>query len=143
MMKIIFGILFCITATNLYAKPNRGCGVDRITERNMQLENYKGSQVGTTIFIHCNSGYQINFRSRNLRNSLGDSFLQNNFYPNYKVNTRMSINGNGGAYLWGRNINGMTGSNIKYSIAVELVDNPNRNLPAGKYEDAISVSISF
>ena len=143
MRKIIFGILLCITAINLYAKPYKGCGLDRITETNMQLGNYKGSQVGTTIFINCNGGYHIKFQSRNLRSSLGDSFLQNTIYPKYKVNTRMSINSGGGSYVWGRSVSGITGSNIKYSIAVELADYLNRNLPAGDYEDTISVNIGF
>ena len=109
----------------------------------MQLGNYKGSQVGTTIFINCNGGYHIKFQSRNLRSSLGDSFLQNTIYPKYKVNTRMSINSGGGSYVWGRSVSGITGSNIKYSIAVELADYLNRNLPAGDYEDTISVNIGF
>ncbi len=143
MRIILFGILVSTITCNIYALPSRGCGVDRITETNMRLGSYSGSQTGTSIFVSCNQGYHVKFLSQNLRTSQGDSFLKNNLYPNYRINTRMSINGNGIPNIWGQEISGHAGTQVKYAIAVQLADNLSRNLPAGQYEDRVWVNISF
>lgn len=139
----LWGMLLSLSVMNVYAIPSRSCGVDRITENNMRLANYSGSQSGTSIFVNCNNSYNIKFQSQNLRSSQGDSFLQNAAYPNYRVSTRMSINGDGIPNKWGQNISGPTGEHVKYTIAVQVNDNLNRNLPAGQYEDKVWVNISF
>ncbi|RZG74489.1 hypothetical protein [Acinetobacter sp. WCHAc060025] len=143
MRRIIFGVLLSIITMNLYATPSRGCGIDRISESNMRLGNYWGSQTGTSIFINCDHGYNIKFLSQNLRTSQGDSYLTHAVNPKYRIHTRMSVNGGGISNVWGQNISGQAGTKVKYSIAVQLEDRLSRNLPAGQYEDRIWINLNF
>ena len=136
-MKLIFLVAFLsVSCSSLYAM---GCSIGGFSTSEMKLANYYHSQAATSFNVSCDRGYSVLFRSQNLLNSSGSSYVANG--P-YKLRTQLNIRG-AGENLWGVQMKQSGGSNQKYIISAQLQEKPSFNVPAGVYRDRIYVNVDF
>lgn len=130
-------ILFFCTFSSL---TNAGqCALSKVSERNMRLSSYLHSQTASSFRVKCDRAYNIRFRSMNLVNSKGDSFVSNG---SKRISTFMRIEG-ADKSEWNTLLSPINALDNKYSVIVELMEKPNVNAPAGTYTDKIYIDLFF
>ncbi|MGQ9374470.1 hypothetical protein ACUM6W_11615 [Acinetobacter tandoii] len=136
MKPIFLACLISMSCSTVYAA---GCSVSGFSAPEMKLANYYHSQTATSFNVSCDRSYSISFRSQNLLNASGSSYVSNG--P-YKVKTQMNIRG-ASENLWGVQMRQKAGTNQKYIISAQLEENPLYSVPAGVYRDRIYVNVDF
>lgn len=136
MKPTYFACIFMMISCSAYASE---CYIGGFSAHEMKLANYYRSQTATSFHVSCDRNYSISFRSQNLVNSSGLSYVTNG--P-YKLRTQLNIRG-ASDNLWGVQINQRGGGNQKYIISAQLQENPLYSVPAGVYRDRIYVSVDF
>lgn len=135
-MKPLFLVCFLCISCSAYASQ---CSIGGFSASEMRLASYYRSQTATSFNVECDQGYSISFRSQNLVNSSGLSYMSNG--P-YKLRTQLNIRG-ASQNLWGVQMNQQAGRNQKYIISAQLEENPLYSVPAGIYRDRIYVNVDF
>lgn len=115
------------------------CALNGFTEKNMRLSGYLHSQTASSFRVKCDRAYNIRFRSMNLRNANGDSFVSNGAR---KISTFMRIEG-ADKSEWNALLSPKNSFDNKFSVIVELIEKPNVNTPAGTYSDKIYIDLFF
>lgn len=136
-MKPLF--LVCVVSLVCCSSYASECYIGGFSANEMRLANYYHSQAATSFNVACDRNYSISFRSQNLLNAGGASFVSNG--P-YRLRTQLNIRG-ASENLWGVQMNQQGGGNQKFIISAQLQENPLYSVPAGVYRDRIYVNVDF
>ena len=116
------------------------CQIDRLTSTQLRLSSSYLSQAATSFTVSCDTRYSIQFNSRNLTSSTGNSYLVNQ--NNSKLRTQMNISGASGS-RWNVPLSQPASDNNKFVVLVQLLERPSAFTPAGTYKDNLYVSLMF
>ncbi|HJF28386.1 hypothetical protein NI467_10950 [Acinetobacter bohemicus] len=137
-MKKLFLLIIALSVSAI-TEAAKYCSIDGFSNSELRLASYQRSQAATSFNISCDTSYSILFNSQNLISPDGMSYVSNG--P-YKLRTKLNLSGaNSG--LWGVRLKQNPTQRQKYIVSVQLVDNPYNGVPAGHYQDQISVDIDF
>lgn len=137
-MKKLFLLMIALSISGM-AAATKYCSIDGFADSELRLASYQRSQAATSFNISCDTSYTIQFNSQNLMSSDGMSYVSNG--P-YRLRTKLKLSGaNSG--LWGVSLKQSAAQKQKYIVSVQLIDNPFNGVPAGNYQDQISVDINF